>query len=59
MRILLIDDEQRLLDALVAAFHFRWPEAEVVTATDAETGLSLALGSDLDAVVLDVRLLSA
>ena len=39
MKVLLIDDEQRLLDALVTAFHFRWPDAEVVTATNADTGL--------------------
>jgi DNA-binding response OmpR family regulator len=56
VRILLIDDEQRLLDALVTAFHFRWPEAEVLTATEADTGLALALFSDPDAVVLDIRL---
>lgn len=52
MRILLIDDEQRLLDALVAAFHFRWPEPEVATATDAETKILTEHG-------LGYRLLSA
>jgi hypothetical protein len=43
MRIVSIDDEQRLLDALVTACRFRWPEADVLTATDADNGLSLAL----------------
>jgi DNA-binding response OmpR family regulator len=56
VKILLVDDEQRLLDALVTAFHFRWPEAEVITATDADSGLWLALGCNPDAVVLDIGL---
>jgi DNA-binding response OmpR family regulator len=56
MRIVLVDDDQRLLDALCTAFRFRWPEAEVLTATDAEAGLWLALNRAPDAVVLDVGL---
>ena len=56
MKILLVDDDQRLLDALVTAFRFRWPEAEVFTARDAETGLWLALKRAPDVVVLDVGL---
>jgi len=56
VKILLVDDDQRLLDALVTAFRFRWPEAEVFTARDAETGLWLALKRAPDVVVLDVGL---
>jgi DNA-binding response OmpR family regulator len=63
MRILLIDDDQRLLDALVTMLSFRWPEAEIVTATDGETSLELLArsserGADppVDIVVLDVGL---
>jgi two-component system copper resistance phosphate regulon response regulator CusR len=52
----LIDDEQRLLDALETAFRFRWPEAEVLTARNAGSGLALIVEQRPDAVVLDVGL---
>jgi DNA-binding response OmpR family regulator len=56
VKIVLIDDEQRLLDALVTTFRFRWPEADILTAIDGETGLWLALESSPDVVILDVGL---
>jgi two-component system, OmpR family, response regulator VicR len=56
VKIVLIDDEQRLLDALVTTFRFRWPEADILTATDGETGLWLALEHSPDLVILDVGL---
>jgi DNA-binding response OmpR family regulator len=56
VKVVLIDDEQRLLDALVTTFRFRWPEADILTAIDGETGLWLALESSPDVVVLDVAL---
>jgi DNA-binding response OmpR family regulator len=54
--VLLVDDEQRLLDALQSAFAFHWPETEVLTATDGDTALHLFFASEPDVVVLDVRL---
>jgi DNA-binding response OmpR family regulator len=56
MRVVLVDDEQPLLDALQTAFHFRWPEAEVLTAKNAKNGLALIVDQRPDAVVLDVGL---
>jgi DNA-binding response OmpR family regulator len=56
MKFLLIDDEQRLLDALAAALRLRWPDARVLTATRAESGVQLALQAQPDLVLLDVRL---
>src|SRR6185503_384350 len=50
VRIVLIDDEQRLLYALVTAFRFRWPDADVITATDGESGLWLAVERCTDQV---------
>ena len=32
MKILIVDDEQRLLTALTAGFQFQWQDAEEVTA---------------------------
>jgi two-component system KDP operon response regulator KdpE len=56
VRIVLIEDEQRLLDVLATIFRFRWPEADILMATDGETGLWLALERSTDVVVLDVSL---
>jgi two-component system response regulator VicR len=56
VRIVLIDDDQRLLDVLCTIFRFRWPEADILTATDGETGLWLALEHSTDLVVLDISL---
>jgi DNA-binding response OmpR family regulator len=56
MKILLVEDDRQLVDALLTAFRFRWPEAELFTAGDAETGLWLALKRAPDAVVLDLGL---
>jgi DNA-binding response OmpR family regulator len=56
VKILLIDDEQRLLDALAIALQFHWPSAEVLTANSAEVGLSLALQDGTDIIILDVGL---
>jgi two-component system KDP operon response regulator KdpE len=54
--ILLVDDDQRLLDALEWAFHFHWPDTELLTARDGETALRLCFAREPDAVVLDVTL---
>jgi DNA-binding response OmpR family regulator len=63
MRIVVIDDDQRLLDVLVTTFQFRWPEAEVLTAASGDAGLELVVGgtvatshAPVDIVVLDVGL---
>jgi DNA-binding response OmpR family regulator len=56
MIILLVDDEQRLLDALQWAFQFHWPETEILTALDADTALRLCFARQPDVVILDVRL---
>jgi DNA-binding response OmpR family regulator len=52
-RILLISAEQRLLDALCAAFRSRWPDTELLIATDATTGLDLVAAAKPSLVVLD------
>ena len=56
MKILIIDAEQRLLDALAAGFQFQRRDAEVLCATTAERGLALYLEHVPDVVVLDVGL---
>jgi two-component system KDP operon response regulator KdpE len=54
--ILLVDDDQRLLDALEWAFQFHWPDTELLTARDGETALRLCFAREPDVVVLDVKL---
>ena len=56
MKILIVDDEQRLLDALTAGFQFQWQDAEVLTAPTASAGLEAFFEHNPDVVVLDVGL---
>jgi two-component system KDP operon response regulator KdpE len=56
VRIVLIEDQERLLDVLAMVVRFRWPDADILTATEGETGLWLALEGSTDLVVLDVGL---
>ena len=53
-RILIIDDERRLVDSLTRALRARGLEAD--GAYDGERGLELALGGTYALVVLDLRL---
>jgi DNA-binding response OmpR family regulator len=52
-RIVLTTAEQRLMDALVAAFRPQWPDAEILMASDAESGLLLVRDRQPALVVLD------
>jgi DNA-binding response OmpR family regulator len=54
VKILIVDDEQRLLDALSIGFQFQWQEAVVVTAHNGEEGLRLFYDQTPDVVLLDV-----
>ena len=54
MKILIIDDEQRLLDALAIGFQFQWQDAVVLTAHAGEEGLQLFYDHTPDVVLLDV-----
>jgi DNA-binding response OmpR family regulator len=56
VKILIVDDEQRLLDALEAGFQFQWQDAEVLTATTSRQGLDTFFEHNPDVVVLDVGL---
>jgi DNA-binding response OmpR family regulator len=54
VKILIVDDEQRLLDALSIGFQFQWQEAVVLTAHNGEEGLRLFYDHTPDVVLLDV-----
>jgi DNA-binding response OmpR family regulator len=56
MRILIIDDDPRILDALTVGFTFHWPESTVVPASSGEAGLRAFNEHHADIVVLDVMM---
>ena len=56
MRILVVDDDPQVLDALAVGFELQWPDAEVVTAASGETGLDAFFAEPPDVVVLDLGL---
>ena len=56
MKILLIDDDPAVLDAVSVGFHFQWQDSDVLTATDGEQGLQAFCDNDPDVVVLDVSM---
>src|SRR5438309_3287355 len=56
MRILIIDDDADILQALGLSLNFRWPECEVISARDGEDGLQAFRKHHPDVVVLDIGL---
>jgi two-component system, OmpR family, KDP operon response regulator KdpE len=56
MKLLVVEDEQRLLDALTVGFQFQWSDATVLTAHDGEEALDQFYGHDPNVVVLDLGL---
>ena len=56
MKILVIDDDPALRDALQVGIQFQWEDAEVVTAADGEAGLERFFQDEPDVVLLDVAM---
>ena len=56
MKILIIDDDAQLLDAVGVGFQLQWQDCTVISALDGEEGLRLFVEHDPDVVVLDVGL---
>ncbi|MBM2810847.1 MAG: two component transcriptional regulator, winged helix family [Chloroflexi bacterium] len=56
MKILVVDDDQRTLDAVTIGFQMQWQDCTVLAATDAEAGLQHFYENDPDVVVLDVSM---
>jgi two-component system KDP operon response regulator KdpE len=56
MRILIVDDDAALLDALAVGFALQWEDAEVLTAPDGEAGLDRFFEGSPDVVLLDVNM---
>ncbi len=56
MRILIVDDDPQILDALKVGFHLQWQDALVIAAEDGESGLQAFYEQQPDVVLLDVAL---
>lgn len=56
MKILVIDDDPHILDALTVGFQLQWQDSTVISACDGEIGLQLYYDQNPDVVVLDVAM---
>jgi two-component system KDP operon response regulator KdpE len=56
VKILVVDDDQPILDALTLGFELQWQDATVLVASDGEAGLRAFYEHIPDVVVLDVAL---
>jgi DNA-binding response OmpR family regulator len=56
MKILVVDDDARLRDALDAGLTLQWQDVEVISAEDGEEGLSQFFEQEPDVVLLDVTM---
>ncbi|MBI3978776.1 MAG: response regulator transcription factor [Chloroflexi bacterium] len=56
VRILIVDDDPNILEAISLSFQLQWQECQVLTATDGRKGLDLFFESEPDAVILDVAM---
>jgi two-component system KDP operon response regulator KdpE len=54
MKLLVVDDDPRLRDALEVGVQLQWQDAEVISASDGEAGLDLFYEHVPDVVLLDV-----
>jgi DNA-binding response OmpR family regulator len=56
MKVLVIDDDPRLREALEIGVQLQWEDAHVLTAPDGEAGLDLFFSQEPDIVLLDVTM---
>ena len=56
MKLLVVDDDRNIVEAVTLGFQLQWQECEVITAFDGEKGLDLFFEEQPDVVILDVAL---
>lgn len=56
MKILVVDDDPHILDALTVGLALQWPDCEVLDARDGEEGLEVFFAREPNVVVLDVNM---
>lgn len=56
MKVLIIEDERKIIDAVRISFEFRWPEAELIESTTGRKGITMVKQESPNIVVLDLNL---
>ncbi|MFH1742198.1 MAG: response regulator, partial [bacterium] len=56
MRVLIIEDSAEVVEAVSLCLQLRWPEADVVTATEGRKGLEILRAQPVDILILDINL---
>ncbi len=56
MKILIVDDDKNIVEAITIAFQLQWQEIEILTASDGEKGLNMFFDNTPDVVLLDVMM---
>jgi two-component system, OmpR family, response regulator VicR len=56
MKVLIIEDDSQIVEAINLAFQIRWPEAQVITTARGERGIEIVEIEKPDVVILDLGL---
>jgi two-component system, OmpR family, response regulator VicR len=56
MKLLIIEDDQQIVEAITLAFQIRWPEAKLVSTQKGEKGIELVETEKPDILILDLGL---
>jgi DNA-binding response OmpR family regulator len=56
MKVLVIEDDKSIINAVSVAFEFRWPDVNVVSATFGKDGLQAVKKESPDVIILDINL---
>ncbi len=56
MKVVVIEDEKAIIDAVSLAFEFRWPDARVIGAMTGKDGVRAVQKESPDVVILDINL---
>jgi len=56
MKVIVVEDDKGIIDAINVAFEFRWPEVKVIAARTGEDGVDLIRKERPDIAILDINL---
>ncbi|MFC1902278.1 response regulator transcription factor [Chloroflexota bacterium] len=56
MKLLVIEDDEEIVEAISLAFQIRWPEAQIVSTRSGKKGIELVESDQPDIVILDLGL---
>ena len=56
MKVLIIEDDREIVEAIALTFKIRWPEAQWVSSSLGEKGIEMAENEAPDIIFLDIGL---